>query len=99
MEKPWIARNAHRVGSRRACAMIAPESMPIDVAARVLENTNLGGGYFLTTFEAPGIAENARPGQFVMVGTIEPSELLLRRPFSVCLRRGPDAAALLYRST
>lgn len=76
--------------------------MPSDVAARVLENRNLGAGYFLTTFDAPGLAVPARPGQFVMVGATDPQDLLLRRPFSVCLRgRGESgkvgSVSILYR--
>src|SRR5438093_900142 len=76
--------------------------MPIDVVARVLENRSLGGGYFLTTFDAPEIASSCAPGQFVMAGSTDPTELLLRRPFSVCLRGrggsgGYESLALLYR--
>src|SRR5437867_10207607 len=76
--------------------------MPSDVVARVIENRSLGGGYFLTTFESPTIASACAPGQFVMAGSTDPTELLLRRPFSVCLRgRGTSGAfeslAVLYR--
>ena len=76
--------------------------MPSDVVGRVLENQQLGGGYFLTTFEAPQIARTCEPGQFVMAGSRDPAELLLRRPFSVCLvGRGPggerSTVSLLYR--
>jgi dihydroorotate dehydrogenase electron transfer subunit len=77
--------------------------MPFDVVGRVLENRNLGGGYFLTTLDAPAIASTCEPGQFVMAGATDPSELLLRRPFSVCLigRGGAgerSSISLLYRS-
>jgi len=83
--------------------MIPRDPMPSDVVGRVLENQSLGGGYFLTTFEAPSIAGTCEPGQFVMAGSTDPSELLLRRPFSVCLVGGsggaaPTRVALLYRS-
>jgi len=76
--------------------------MPTDVAARVLENQDLGGGYFSTRFDAPAIARDAQPGQFVMAGSGSPSELLLRRPFSVCLRGrsdggGWESVTILYR--
>jgi dihydroorotate dehydrogenase electron transfer subunit len=76
--------------------------MPSDVVGRVLENQSLGGGYFLTTLEAPTIAGVCEPGQFVMAGSLDPSELLLRRPFSVCLvGPGPggdrSSVAVLYR--
>jgi dihydroorotate dehydrogenase electron transfer subunit len=76
--------------------------MPVDAACPVLENRDLGGGYFLTTIESARIAADARPGQFVMAGSPDPSEILLRRPFSICLTSvlGPSGAAsvsLLYR--
>jgi dihydroorotate dehydrogenase electron transfer subunit len=76
--------------------------MAVDVVSHVLENTPLGDGYFLTEIEAPAIARSCVPGQFVMAGSCDPSELLLRRPFSVCLRgresdAGPGSIALLYR--
>src|SRR2546422_288642 len=83
--------------------MYSPDApMPIDVVARVLENRSLGSGYFLTTFEAPDIASSCAPGQFVMAGSTDSNELLLRRPFSVCLRgRGAsgnyESVTLLYR--
>lgn len=57
---------------------------PLDLHARVTRNLDLGGGYFLTSLDAPGIAAAASPGQFVMIGTPDPAELLLRRPFSIC---------------
>jgi dihydroorotate dehydrogenase electron transfer subunit len=77
--------------------------MPSDVVGRVLENEPLGGGYFLTAFDAPAIGPVCEPGQFVMSGATDPSELLLRRPFSVCLvGDGPSGKrsriSLLYRA-
>ena len=76
--------------------------MTVDVVSHVLENTPLGDGYFLTELEAPAIARTSVPGQFVMAGSCDPSELLLRRPFSVCLRGrsgegGHGSISLLYR--
>src|SRR4030095_12214992 len=62
-----------------------PGSMPSDVVGRVLENQPLGGRYFLPPFDPPTIASTCEPGQFVMAGSTDPTELLLRRPFSVCL--------------
>ena len=38
---------------------------------------------FRISFKAPQIAKDARPGQFVMVRTVDGSDPLLRRPFSV----------------
>jgi dihydroorotate dehydrogenase electron transfer subunit len=76
--------------------------MPLDVVSRVVDNQSLGGGYFLTWFESPEIASLCSPGQFVMAGATDSSELLLRRPFSICLRgektQGSySSIALLYR--
>jgi dihydroorotate dehydrogenase electron transfer subunit len=78
---------------------------PHDLRAPVTDNLDLGHGYYLTSLLAPGIAGQVRPGQFVMVGTTDPSELLLRRPFSVALTRParnhssgpPEEIQLLYR--
>src|SRR5262245_32660235 len=76
---------------------------PVDLHAPVTENLDLGGGCFLTTLAAPAIARSIEPGQFVMLGTVGIGELLLRRPFSVCLVRpspgasDPDELQLLYR--
>lgn len=76
--------------------------MPLDVVSKVLDNQSLGGGYFLTRLEASAIASSCLPGQFVMAGSTDSSELLLRRPFSICLRgRGAGGefatVSLLYR--
>jgi len=74
---------------------------PHDLRAPVTENLDLGAGYFLTSLRAPEIASEIAPGQFVMLGTPDPAQLLLRRPFSVCLVRGgasgPEDVQLLYR--
>jgi len=73
---------------------------PVDLHAPVTENLDLGGGYFLTSLAAPAIASAIQPGQFVMVGRVGIGELLLRRPFSVCLVRGAagrEELQILYR--
>jgi dihydroorotate dehydrogenase electron transfer subunit len=57
--------------------------MPFDVAAEVLSNTRLSSDYNVLGLAAPGIAENAAPGQFVMLKVGNRLEPLLRRPFSV----------------
>jgi dihydroorotate dehydrogenase electron transfer subunit len=57
--------------------------MPIDVAARVLSNTRLSPDYNVLALEAPGIADLAQPGQFVMLKTAAGLDPLLRRPFSI----------------
>lgn len=57
--------------------------MPVDVAARVLENQRLSDEYNVLALEAPAIAAATAPGQFVMVKPDPGIEPLLRRPFSV----------------
>ena len=57
--------------------------MPIDVAARVISNTRLSPDYNVLALEAPGIADSAQPGQFVMLKTAAGLDPLLRRPFSI----------------
>jgi dihydroorotate dehydrogenase electron transfer subunit len=69
-----------------------------DLRAPVTSNRDLGGGYFLTSLLAPAIAREARPGQFLMAGSHRPGELLLRRPFSVCLADPKEGVvSILYR--
>ena len=55
----------------------------LDLAAEVLSNTHLSPEYNVLAIAAPGIAERALPGQFVMVKAGDALEPLLRRPFSV----------------
>ncbi|HEX7087232.1 MAG TPA: dihydroorotate dehydrogenase electron transfer subunit [Vicinamibacterales bacterium] len=57
--------------------------MPVDVAARVIENRRLSAEYNVLALEAPDIAAATAPGQFVMVKPAPGLEPLLRRPFSV----------------
>jgi dihydroorotate dehydrogenase electron transfer subunit len=57
--------------------------MPLDVEARVIQNTRLSPDYNVITLAAPEIAASTRPGQFVMVRSSHGSDPLLRRPFSV----------------
>jgi dihydroorotate dehydrogenase electron transfer subunit len=54
-----------------------------DIATAVLRNEELGGGNFLVEFAVPDVAATMEAGQFFMLG-IPGSEILLRRPFSVC---------------
>lgn len=44
-----------------------------------------GSGFVRLGFEAPGVSATARPGQFVMLGPLEPAQLdpFLNRPFSI----------------
>jgi dihydroorotate dehydrogenase electron transfer subunit len=57
--------------------------MPLDVEARVIQNTRLSADYNVITLAAPEIAAATQPGQFVMVKSSHGSDPLLRRPFSV----------------
>ncbi len=68
--------------------------MPQDLVTSVARNLDLGGGSFLLEFDGGEIARTMAPGQFFMLG-IPGSEVLLRRPFSVCGLPGtfPDAPA------
>jgi dihydroorotate dehydrogenase electron transfer subunit len=57
--------------------------MPVDVEARVVNNTRLSSDYNVITLDAPSIASRTAPGQFVMVKPGRGTDPLLRRPFSV----------------
>jgi dihydroorotate dehydrogenase electron transfer subunit len=57
--------------------------MPFDTPAPVIRHDALGRGHFLLTLECPGIAREARAGQFVMLRTREGLDPLLRRPMSI----------------
>jgi dihydroorotate dehydrogenase electron transfer subunit len=57
--------------------------MLADLDARVIANVPLSRDYNVISLAAPGIADAALPGQFVMVKMAERREPLLRRPFSI----------------
>jgi dihydroorotate dehydrogenase electron transfer subunit len=57
--------------------------MPVDVEASVLGNTRLSDDYNVLALDAPAIASQVQPGQFVMVKPGADGAPLLRRPFSV----------------
>ena len=73
-----------------------------DFVAPVLRNVDTGRGNWLLEFDAPAIAGEMRPAQFFMIG-VPGSDVLLRRPFSVCGLPGtfedgrPGAVQILYR--
>lgn len=54
-----------------------------DVSAQLLSIRPLAQGYSVLTLEAPAIAAEARPGQFVHVRIPTLAESRLRRPFSI----------------
>ena len=51
--------------------------------AVIIENERLQGDYFRVRFDAPEVAANAAPGQFVHVRIDQREDLILRRPFSI----------------
>jgi len=57
--------------------------MPLDILAEILSNRLLAPDYNVVTFSAPQIAEQAAPGQFVMVRCADGLDPILRRPFSI----------------
>ena len=57
--------------------------MVVDVEATVLSNVRLSSEYNILTLEAPEIAAQAQPGQFLMVKPTPGPDPFLRRPFSV----------------
>jgi dihydroorotate dehydrogenase electron transfer subunit len=73
-----------------------------DFTAPVLRNVDLGSGNWLLEFEAEDAAREMRPAQFFMIGA-PGSDVLLRRPFSVCGLPGTfsdgraGAVQVLYR--
>jgi dihydroorotate dehydrogenase electron transfer subunit len=69
----------------------------IDQSVEILSNENVAENTFLLTFKSKEIAEDANPGQFVMVQVSEGLEPLLRRPFSICAVEGEGIVALLYK--
>ncbi len=66
------------------------------LAATVKSNQPMGPEIFLLTLEAPAIAAQARPGQFVMLRVSPGPEPLLARPFSVHGVEG-DRVLILYQ--
>jgi dihydroorotate dehydrogenase electron transfer subunit len=69
--------------------------VPIDVDARVIANERLTADYNVIALEAPAIAAQASPGQFVMVRPQRGFDPLLRRPFSIFeILRAPDAGVI-----
>jgi dihydroorotate dehydrogenase electron transfer subunit len=57
--------------------------MAIQTEGIVLRNRRIKSVYFLLEMDCPSIANEAQPGQFVMVRTSEDHPPLLRRPFSI----------------
>ena len=73
-----------------------------DFTVAVTRNVDLGRGAWLLEFESAHAAADMRPAQFFMIG-VPGSDVLLRRPFSVCGLPGTfedgraGAVQILYR--
>jgi dihydroorotate dehydrogenase electron transfer subunit len=78
-------RNADECRAPRTSARVAGilPIVPIDVDAAVIANRRLSDEYNVIALDAPGIARDALPGQFVMVKPTPGTDPLLRRPFSI----------------
>jgi dihydroorotate dehydrogenase electron transfer subunit len=68
----------------------------VQIRARVKSNAELMPRTRLVWLDAPGIAELARPGQFVMVRCGEGHDPLLRRPLSIHRVDNTGGVALLF---
>ncbi|MBU4590714.1 MAG: dihydroorotate dehydrogenase electron transfer subunit [Candidatus Omnitrophica bacterium] len=65
-----------------------------DIRAKILQNKKVCGDYYKMALDAPYIAKNAKPGQFVQVRCSDGTEPLLRRPFSVHKVKGKTVEIL-----
>ncbi|MBN2570338.1 MAG: dihydroorotate dehydrogenase electron transfer subunit [Deltaproteobacteria bacterium] len=68
-----------------------------DQTLKILFNEKINSDIFLLGFESPGIALEAKPGQFVMIRISDTYDPLLRRPFSICGIRDKNTVLILYR--
>ena len=68
----------------------------IEEHAEIAFNQRMNSNIWLMGLMSPGIAREARPGQFVMIRVRSGMDPLLRRPFSVCAVRD-DLFLVLYR--
>ncbi|MBS3919059.1 MAG: dihydroorotate dehydrogenase electron transfer subunit [Deltaproteobacteria bacterium] len=57
--------------------------MALQTDGIVLNNRKIKSIYFLLEIDCPAIANEAKPGQFVMISTSDNHHPLLRRPFSI----------------
>jgi dihydroorotate dehydrogenase electron transfer subunit len=63
----------------------------------ILSRDRLAPDVFRLTLQAPKIAADARPGQFVMVRVIDGLDPLLRRPFSIHRSFADGSISLLFK--
>jgi dihydroorotate dehydrogenase electron transfer subunit len=64
---------------------------------RIIANEDLRGGFRLLRLEAPEIARDSIPGQFVLLKGLGAEWPYLRRPFSVYATDGETAIEIVYR--
>ena len=69
----------------------------IDETTKVVEHSELGAGYRLLAVEAPRIAAELQPGQFVHVRIPALETSALRRPFSVFDADG-NHVSIMYKT-
>lgn len=70
--------------------------MPANLHSPLVRRESLGGPYFLLTFRHRDVAEQARPGQFVMIKAGTSPDPPLRRPFSIMEVDPPEATFTLF---
>ncbi|TNJ37860.1 dihydroorotate dehydrogenase electron transfer subunit [Prosthecochloris vibrioformis] len=63
--------------------MCQPTTAVSDIDAVITSTRDIGGGVSIISFNAPDIARNAQPGNFVNVKVGPAAQPLLRRPFSI----------------
>lgn len=69
----------------------------IEQDIKIVFNKKVAAGTFFMGLRSPGIAAEAKPGQFVMLKVGQGMDPLLRRPFSICGVREKDLILILYR--
>ncbi|MDH4162676.1 MAG: dihydroorotate dehydrogenase electron transfer subunit [Nitrospirota bacterium] len=65
--------------------------------ATVVLHQEAGRGYFRIVLKAPGLAKQARPGQFVMLRVSENQDPILARPFGIAAVKSKQYIELFYR--
>ncbi len=68
-----------------------------NIRAKVIRNEEITKDICRLTIDAPDIACNAYPGQFVMIKAAEKSSPLLRRPFSIHQATSNDRIQILFK--
>lgn len=69
----------------------------IETYVKILSNTCITPGIFLLRFSSPGLAADAKPGQFIMVRVNDGIDPCLRRPFSISGTEEEGVVRVLYK--